>query len=61
MSWVRVIHEKVLARLRVKEKHFRYMEQNVQRTKGRKEHGPLEELTLEVSDGESGVRWGWWG
>lgn len=28
---------------------------------GRKENGPLEELCLKVGDGESGVRWGWWG
>lgn len=30
----------------------------MQRTMGRKENGPLEELRLEVSDGETGVRWG---
>lgn len=26
-----------------------------------KEKGPLEELQLNVSDGENGVRWGWRG
>lgn len=37
------------------------MEQHGQRTTGREENGPLEELRLEVSDGESSVRWGWGG
>lgn len=35
------------------------MEQHGQRTTGREENSPLEELRLEVSDGESSMRWGW--
>ena len=50
-----------MRRSRVREKHLRHMEQNVQRTKGRKQHGPLEAPRLEASDGESDVRWGCWG